>query len=205
MENKIFTNINMPPSKKKLTLKQIYRDFGLRYDVREARKLMDLPKDTPKKEVNSLLRDYWYSIEDDINPFVYVYTLSGTSRTYYLKKEGNTRVKRLTQPETISITFQTKQNLNVPLRRFAINNIVGMQVQSQYPIVSYDQALIYLPNEQAIDKFLQQGSGSEKLTTFLTLNKQRIRKTNADLRTTLMYKRVVHLPFKEFNGFRDSP
>jgi len=205
MEKKIFTNNNMPPSKKKkLTLKQIYSDFGLRFDVREARKLMDLPKDTPKKEVNSLLRDYWRMIEDETNPYVYVYTLSGTSRTYYLKKEGNKKVKRLTQPETISITFQTKQKLNVPIRRFAINNILDMQVQSQYPIVSYDQALIYLPNQQALDEFLQKGSGSEKLTTFLTLNRQRIRKTDADLRTTLMFKSIINLPFKEFNGFRDT-
>lgn len=204
MENKIYSYNNNMSSKKKLTLKQIYKDFGLRYDVREARKLMDLDKSVSKKEVNQLLRDYWYSIEDVINPFVYVYTLSGTSRTYYLKKEGNTRVKRLTQPETISITFQTKQKLKVPIRRFSINNIISMQVQSQYPIVSYDQALIYLPNQQALDKFLEQGSGSEKLTTFLTLNRQRIRKTEADLRTTLMYKCIVNLPFKEFNGFRDS-
>jgi hypothetical protein len=55
-----------------------------------------------------------------------------------------------------------------------------------------------------LNKFLQQGSGSEKLTTFLTLNRQRIRKTDADIRTTLMYKCIVNLPYKEFNGFRDS-
>jgi hypothetical protein len=203
MKNKILSNINMPPSKR-ITLRQIYKDFGLRYDVREARKLMDLPINTPKQEVNSLLKNFWRTIEDDTNPFVYVYTLSGTSRTYYEKKEGNKKVKRLTQPETISITFQSRQKLNVPLRRFAINTISGMQVQSQYPIVSYDQALINLPNEQTLDKFLEQGSGSEKLTTFLTLNRQRIRKTDADIRTTLMYKCIVNLPFKEFNGFRDT-
>lgn len=204
MKNKISTNINMPPSKKKLTLRQIYKDFGLRYDVREARKLMDLDKSVSKKEVNRMLRDYWYEIEDETNPFVYVYTLSGTSRTYYWKKEGNTTIKRLTQPETISISFQSSQKLNVPMRKFAINNILGMAVQSQYPIVDEETALTYLPNQRVIEKFLQEGSGSEKLTTFLTLNRQRIRKTDADLRTTLMYKCIVNLPYKEFNGFRDS-
>jgi hypothetical protein len=86
MKNKILSNINMPPSKR-ITLRQIYKDFGLRYDVREARKLMDLPINTPKQEVNSLLKNYWRTIEDDTNPFVYVYTLSGTSRTYYVKKK----------------------------------------------------------------------------------------------------------------------
>ncbi len=60
MKNKISTNINMPPSKKKLTLKQIYKDFGLRYDIRQARKLMGLDKSVPKAEVNRMLRDYWY-------------------------------------------------------------------------------------------------------------------------------------------------
>ncbi len=200
MENKISTNINMPPSKKKLTLRQIYKDFGLRYDIREARKLMGLEKSVPKREVNKMLREYWYSIEDETNPYVYVYTLSGTSTTTYMTKQG----RRLKQPETISISFQSSQKLNTPLRPFAINNIPEFPVQSQYPIVDQVTAQTFLPNQMVIEGFLREGTGSDKLTTFRSLNRQLIRKNDADLKTTLMYKCVVNLPYKEFNGFRDS-
>ena len=43
---------------KKLTMKQIYKDFKLRYDVREARRFLELSKSTPKTEVNKALRNY---------------------------------------------------------------------------------------------------------------------------------------------------
>ena len=33
---------------KKLTLKDIYKAFGMNYDLRNARKLLGLPKTTPK-------------------------------------------------------------------------------------------------------------------------------------------------------------
>ena len=210
MKNKIFTNINMPPSKKKLTLEQIYKDFGLRYDVREARKLMDLPINTPKQEVNSLLKNYWREIEDEINPYVYVYTLSGTTQTPYSKKDPKDPKKLiqvLSNPTQISITFQTKQNLKVPMRKFAIHNIEPASLVRLPPNVSlsdYFDAIQFLNNEKAIDKFLQQGEGSHKLQIFQTLSRQRLRKIDADIRTTEMYKCIINLPYKEFNGFRDS-
>ncbi len=39
--------------KSKVSLKQIYKDFKLRYNVNEARKFLDLDKNTPKGEVNN--------------------------------------------------------------------------------------------------------------------------------------------------------
>lgn len=206
MKNKILGNINMPPQKKKrLTLKQIYKDFGLRYDVREARKLLDLPKNTPKAEVNTLLRESWYMIEDTVNPYVYVYTLSGTTQTTYLKKEGNRTVKRLTQPKQITLTFQSSQKINVPMRKFAISNIEDMDIRLAGVSMTYaGDALEYLNNQAVIERFLEFGEGSEKLQVFRTLTRQRVRKNDADIRTTEMYKCIVNLPYKEFNGFRDS-
>ena len=210
MENKILLYNNKMPPSKRITLRQIYNDFGLRYDVREAKKLLELPKDTPKSEVNSLLRDYWRTIEDDINPFVYVYTLSGTSQTTYYKKnpkDNDRLIKVLGKPEQISITFQTKQKLNVPMRKFAIHNIDPAKLVKLPPNVTetnIEEARQFLDNEKAIDKFLNKGAGSEKLVIFMTLSRQRLRKFDADLKTTEMYKCVMNLPYKEFNGFRDT-
>lgn len=198
--------INKMPSKK-LTLKQIYKDFGLRYDVREARKLLDLDKSVSKKEVNQLLREYWYEIEDETNPYVYVYTLSGTSRTTYTTKATNTRPAqtRLTQPQNISLQFQSTSKIKIPLRKFAINlTTLYENLPNQFPIISIQEALNYLPNQNIIDAFISKGSGSERFTTFEYLTRQRVRKTQADIRTTQMFKCYINLPYKEFNGFKDS-
>jgi len=206
MKLKSFVNINKMPSKK-LTLKQIYTDFGLRYDVREARKLLDLEKNVSKKEVNQLLRDYWYEIEDETNPYVYVYTLSGTSRSTYTTKATKTRPANtlLTQPQNISLQFQSTTKIKVPLRKFAIHNILGVDnLPNKFPIISIEQALNYLPNENIIDAFINKGTGSERFTTFEYLTRQRVRKTQADIRTTQMFKSYMNLPYKEFNGFKDS-
>ena len=62
-EIKIFTdNID----KKMTKIKSIYKAFGLRYDVREARKFLELPKTTPKKQVNAILKAYYQELEDDL-------------------------------------------------------------------------------------------------------------------------------------------
>ena len=210
MKLKSYTNINKMPSKK-LTLKQIYKDFGLRYDVREARKILDLEKDVSKKEVNQLLREYWYEIEDETNPYVYVYTLSGTSRTTYTTKATKTSgvgapaKTLLTQPQNISLQFQSTTKIKVPLRKFAIHNIFVVDtLPNQFPIISIQQALNYLPNETIIESFISKGTGSERFTTFEYLTRQRVRKTQADIRTTQMFKSYMNLPYKEFNGFKDT-
>jgi hypothetical protein len=205
-KKKSFVNINKMPSKK-LTLKQIYKDFGLRYDVREARKLLDLDKSVSKKEVNNLLREYWYEIENETNPYVYVYTLSGTSRTTYTRKATKTQPAKtlLTPPQNISLQFQSLSKIKVPLRKFAINQTQLFEnLPNQFPIITTKDALNYLPNELIIDAFIQKGSGSERFTTFEYLTRQRVRKTQADIRTTKMFKSYMNLPYREFNGFRDT-
>ena len=77
-ENKIYTYNNM--TSKKLTLKQIYKAFNLRYDVREARRFLEMTKSTPKTEVNNVLRNYYHSIEEETHQPIYTYTLTGTSQ-----------------------------------------------------------------------------------------------------------------------------
>ena len=49
----------------KTKLRNIYNDFGLRLDVREARKLLGLPKTAPKAEVHHLLREFYYELNEE--------------------------------------------------------------------------------------------------------------------------------------------
>jgi hypothetical protein len=91
------------------------------------------------------------------------------------------------------------------MRKFAISSIEGMDIR--LPGVSMTDifnATEYLNNQAVIERFLEFGEGSEKLQVFRTLSRQRIRKNDADIRTTEMFKCIVNLPYKEFNGFRDS-
>ena len=55
----------------KVSLKQIYKDFQLRYNVNEARKFLNLDKNTPRKDVNNQLRELY----DTQNPRGYVYAI----------------------------------------------------------------------------------------------------------------------------------
>ena len=107
-ENKIYTYNNM--TSKKLTLKQIYKAFNLRYDVREARRFLDLTKSTPKTEVNKVLRNYYHSIEEETHQPIYTYTLTGTSQM------GKGKL------ENISLSFQSKEKYDIKKGTLDIDN-----------------------------------------------------------------------------------
>ena len=148
---------------KKLSLKEVYKDFGLRYDLREARKLLDLPKNTPRKVINDTLREFYYSIQDEIEEKpVYQYILNGLSRQSYSTKDGT---DKLAKPEHISISFQsrTKYNLhkvnlivkgNMPVSNWMLNN--------DFPIIHQESELapVYLGNDSIVDAWAKLGSGS---------------------------------------------
>ena len=45
---------------KRLTLRQIYKEFEIPFDLRAARKLLNLPKETPRTVVNKQLKQLYY-------------------------------------------------------------------------------------------------------------------------------------------------
>lgn len=59
-ENKISPSYIM----NKLTLKDIYKSFGIKYDLRNARNLLNLPHGT-RQQVNSALRALYQQIKDE--------------------------------------------------------------------------------------------------------------------------------------------
>ena len=70
-ENKISPSYIM----NKLTLKDIYKSFGIKYDLRNARNLLNLPHGT-RQQVNSALRALYQQIKDETDTPIYTYTLT---------------------------------------------------------------------------------------------------------------------------------
>ena len=100
-KNKISTKYMI----KKLTLKDIYKTFGIKYDLRNARKLLNLPHGN-KHQVNSALRALYQQIKEETETPIYTYTLTGTSQK---KKDG--KWAGTTYP--ISMSFQSKKLFNI--------------------------------------------------------------------------------------------
>ena len=83
----------------KLTLKDIYKSFGIKYDLRNARNLLNLPHGT-RQQVNSALRALYQQIKDETDTPIYTYTLTGTSESEF-------------GIYPISMSFQSKKIYNI--------------------------------------------------------------------------------------------
>lgn len=191
------------------SIKQIYKEFGLR-DVREARKILGLNKNTKRDIVNKELRDaYNYIWEEkmDDEEFVYLYTLEGESRREY-KVNGETK---LSAPSPIDMTFQSKTKYD-----FKKVNIVGITeltitnkiLNNNYPIVYYnDNESIFEKNtSNIISDWMNKGDGQNtyKVNTIIKVSRRKIPITRKSLKNVPLYNATINLPYKEFNGFRDS-
>ena len=62
-----------------MKLKDYFSAFGLRYDLREAKKFLMLDAKTPRPRVIKALKALYNQIEDEHTPKVYSYTLTGGS------------------------------------------------------------------------------------------------------------------------------
>ena len=82
MENKISDNSIMK-------IRDYYNAFGLRYDLREARKLLNLDRTTPRNQVNQQLKAYYKEIEEEINRFL--------ACSFHLLQQGGTNLSEHTQ------------------------------------------------------------------------------------------------------------
>ena len=100
-ENKISPSYIM----NKLTLKDIYDSFGIKYDLRNARKLLNLPRGT-RQQVNSALRALYQQIKDETHTPIYTYTLTGTSQQQ--RNDG-----KWGKAYPISMSFQSKKLYNI--------------------------------------------------------------------------------------------
>jgi len=162
------------------SLKEIYKSFNLRFDVREARKLLKLDKKTDRLEVNRLLRNYYKEIEDEAAT-VYQYTLTGTSRQQYNTKKGD----KLAKPDTISFTFQSRAKLNIKKGNYTEGDIIA-------------------DNDALTNAWLKLGSGYDKTNTITNVSRRKITDKKRKLKDVPLFNCIVDLPYKEFNGFRDT-
>ena len=107
-----------------VNLKNIYKSFEIRYDVRAARKLLGLPKTTPKTQVNKALRNLYHEIAEETYQPIYQYTLSGRSQDI---RDGKIR--------NISFTFQSKKEYDMyPMN---ITNNTNIKIENGLPTYHY--------------------------------------------------------------------
>ena len=83
---------------KRPTLRTIYKEFEIPFDLRAARKLLVLPKETPRTVVNKKLKESYYEQKAETYQPLHSHTLSGVR---YDIRTG--------KGDEISFTFQSKK------------------------------------------------------------------------------------------------
>ncbi len=192
----------------KLTLRQIYKDFKLRYDVREARKFLELNKSTPKTEVNKVLRNYYHSIIEDTHQPIYTYTLTG--KRY---KFGTSQGEK-TQITPVSFTFQSKTEykiypMNIVLQdktdNKQINALKDKFFNNGFPtFFGGDIPEIFEAFLIPFIKANTAGPAHYFNFTIEKVSKRKLPKTKKQLKDMPLYYCSVNVPQRQFNGFKDS-
>jgi predicted GIY-YIG superfamily endonuclease len=190
------------------SLKDIYKAFGLRYDLREARRYLreaGLGEIQDRKEINQTLRDVYNYIWEDMKD-VYLYKITGESRAEYIDTKGK---KRLSKPKPIDMTFQSRTKYNIKKA-----NIVGVKdfelthemVSNKLPFVYWTDAEDYLGNEDIVNDWMKKGDNPTQymVNTVLKVSRRKLPSTKKSLKDVPLYNATINLPYKEFNGFRDS-
>ena len=191
----------------KVSLKEVYKDFGLRFDLREARKLLEVHKKTPRRIVNTMLKDLHHSIQQEIEEQpIYQYTLTGYTRQGYITKQGF----KMSQPEPISISFQSKSIYKLHKINLVVKSdqpITSAMLGNNYPIVHQDSDLakIYLGTENIVEAWALKGEGSSvRVNTLTNVSRRKLPKRKKQLKDMPLYNSSVFLPYKEFKGFQDT-
>ena len=174
-----------------VNLKNIYKAFEIRYDVRAARKLLGLPKTTNKTQVHKALRNLYNEIAEETYQPTYQYTLSGRSQDI---RDGVIR--------NISFTFQSKKQYDMyPMNISNTNN----KVENGLPTYTYDNIP---PKFKAfLEEFID--NNTRGLTHYFNLaidkiSKRKLPKKGKQLKDVPLFNAVVNLPYREFNGFQDK-
>ena len=84
---------------KRPTLRTIYKEFEIPFDLRAARKLLVLPKETPRTVVNKKLKESYYEQKAETYQALHSHTLSGVR--YDIRTVDG-------KGDEISFTFQSK-------------------------------------------------------------------------------------------------
>lgn len=194
--------------KTKVALTQIYKDFQLRNNVNEARKFLNLDETIPRKEVNNQLRELY----DTQNPRGYVYTIR--FNTQFLIKD---KKYSLTNPEQHTFRFFSENN-HILKKKFVYDVIdlktfnKSSKITLPIPVGKYTNSYTDFMSDtlwnippKAKRQILITGQGSKKIYSVTSMTKTPIRFLSAvDIKNIKLYNAKCYLPYKEFNGFKDT-
>ena len=184
-------------------LKTIYKELGIKYDLREARKFLKVDKKLPRLEVNRLLKEKY----NEENPSGYIYTLYGTAYTIKLDKKKKEYV--ITSPQNISVSFY-KDGKRKAYRATScsVKVNVSKDVATNYTAISLTDFVDFnvycnVPKD-AKETLMEEGLGSEKVIDVFRISAKATRRYNVNEEETMLFNSNVLLPHHQFNNFKDS-
>ena len=180
---------------------QTYQAFKRKIDKSKARGLTLLSKNF--KTIFDTDTDIKKLTLKTLKDSVIQYTLVGTS--YEIKIDPILNTITLKNGESIKLIIPSKKNI-VLKREFAVADGDFSKIRQllSMPVVDEIGAFKYINNKQVINAFVTQGAGSKKVTVFRELNSKIIFYKKTDLAKIKLYNTIDNLPYKEFNGFRDT-
>ena len=187
-------------------LKTIYKELGIKYDLRQARKYLNVDYKTSRLEVNRLLKEKY----NELNPSGFIYTVYGTTHEVRLIKKGENKGEYvLFRPQQISISFyKDGKKKNYRALVCSIKN-TDKAVKTNYVVVSESDFINFgvycnVPKEVKIN-LLQEGQGeSERVVDVFSISAKATRRTKVDPTETMLFNSNVLLPHHQFNNFKDS-
>jgi len=184
-------------------LKTIYKELGIKYDLREARKYLKVDKKLPRLEVNRLLKEKY----NEENPSGYIYTLYGTAYSVRLDKKKKEYV--ITSPQKISITFyKDGKRKAYRVNECSVKVNVSKDVATNYTAISLadfvDSNIYCNVPKDAKETLTQEGLGSEKVIDVFRISAKATRRFNVNEEETILFNSNVLLPHHQFNNFKDS-
>lgn len=184
-------------------LKTIYKELGIKYDLRAARKYLKADAKLPRLEVNRLLKQKY----NEVNPSGYIYTIYGTAYTIKLNKQTKEYV--ITSPQKISISFYNDGKMKTyRLIPCSIKINVSKDVATNYTAINETDFVDFnvycnVPKDVK-ETLIQEGLGSEKVIDVLSISAKATRRFNVNDEETMLFNSNVLLPHHQFNNFKDS-
>jgi len=173
-------------------LKTIYKELGIKYDLREARKFLKVDKKLPRLEVNRLLKEKY----NEENPSGYIYTLYGTSTPIGGKSEK------------ISVSFYKDGKLKQYRVTPCSINLTDKKVKTNYTKITKEEFVeskVYcnVPKEVK-ESITQLGEGYANVIDVFRISAKATRRYNVNEEETILFNSNILLPHHQFNNFKDS-
>ena len=184
-------------------LKTIYKELGINYDLRAARKYLKVDTKLPRLEVNRLLKEKY----NEQNPSGYIYTLYATSYSVKLDKKKKEYV--LTAPQKISVSFYKDGKMKkYRAKTCSVKVNVDKDVATNYTAISLTDFVDFnvycnVPKDVK-ETLINEGLGSEKVIDVIKLGAKATRRFNVNEEETILFNSSLLLPHHQFNNFKDS-